>query len=1070
MKIINSDVSKIVINATFLSEHFNHCCDKKASHQKLDHKLIEKRFHNWCKVVGGENQLKKRLQWEGLDINQVNILLGTADVVENSTLPSWAVTLKELIASSAASSLPIEEEKSTVPLQNALPFADFYFPFILVARRKLKVELSPHVPLELLSKEAYKSLEISLVQKLVTLGTNTLIFEFDKFRETQNYKDKSSSEEGKSRVVYNGFIQNLLQDGGWKFFSQYPVLARLIATAVDSWVESTAEFIQRLQGDLSALELTFSQKESLGKVTHIQTSMSPTYKGGRCVLAITFFSGVKVLYKPKDLAMDVAFNQLLNWCNQQNISLSFKLTKILNRQGYGWVDFIPHQACENEIAVQTFYKRAGMLLSLLYLLGANDCRNKDIIANGEYPILIDSDILMHPVVESSDQPQDWLKDSVISTGFLPSWKGNQASANPKDTSPLGCIYPQPVDSSREWKFINTDWMQLVAKTTILPPGNNVVILEEKTVSPHNYIEEIVVGFQEVYHLLLKNKNSLLRKESYLSIFKNLQSRFIFRPTLTYEAISNHSLSPHYLRDGVDYSIQIDSLSRPLLLAQEKPHIWGILPSEIKALQQLDIPYFTVSCSSDTIDVGSDRSIKHFLTTSSYQRLIAKLQSLDEKDLALQVKLIRDGFYVRFAHLHNKSAVPQIDFSQLSPLTCEELQQEAIEIGNRLVANAISSPNGYDWIVLEHMFNANRHRLQLLGDSLYNGRVGISLFLAALAKLTGKSEFQEVALVALSPLRQSLKKADASRRLLQSGLGVSGLGGIIYGLVKISQFLQEPVLLEDAQQAASLIIPEAIAADRKLDIISGVAGAIVGLLSLYQERGEQGVLNTAIACGNHLVSQRINSTPRAWKTFSKKPLTGFSHGAAGNSFSLLRLYGATADTTYLEVAKEAIEYERSVFDKSACNWPDFRFLEEGNQIYFPHRWCHGSVGIGLARLDSLPILQTEETYSDIEIAVKTTRESGISSKDRDHLCCGILGRTELFVLASQQLAAQEWLKVARQQAAWVVRRAKRNRGYSFWSNLPNFALNPSFFQGTAGVGYQFLRLALPESFPSVLIWQ
>jgi type 2 lantibiotic biosynthesis protein LanM len=1078
MTITELELSQIAINATYFSERLNNSYPQNVSPEKLDQTLIDHRIKSWCKAVGGEEKLKKRLHWDGLDLNTVRPLLGTADEVENYTLPPWAETLKELIQSCTASLLHLEgEEKSPLDPEKPLPFEDFYFPFILVGRHQLYTRLSQNHPLELLSQEAYETLERSLLQQLVNFGTDTLLFEFNKFRREQSSQNKTNPQESNSKVLYHTFVKSLLKGGILTFFKHYPVLARLIAITVNFWVESTAEFIQRLQADLSVIELTFCDNGSLGKVKDIETSLSNPHNGGRCVLALTFSSGVKVVYKPKDLGLDIAFKQLLDWCNQKETTLPFKLTKILNRQGYGWVEFIHHPTCENQDAVRRFYKRAGMLLSLLFVLGASDCHDENVIANGEYPILIDADTLMHPAVKSWDESENWFKDSVLNTGFLPGWEGNLYSANAQDSSVLGNIFPQQVSSSREWKFVNTDGMHLAPKSVIIPPGSNVVLIDGKTVYPNDYLEEIVTGFEEIYSLLIKHRETLLSEESPLSALKFLKSRFILRPTIIYGIASKQSLNPQYLRNGIDHSIVVDNLintlSRSYSMTEEDTNNRAIHQAEIKSLQQQDIPYFSVFCDRDSLEFKLDKPIKHFFKTSSYQRLVTKLQSLDEQNLALQIKLIRLSFYAKVAHLTNKSAALQDNFSQFSPLTSEELLQEALEIGNNLVANVIWNADGCNWINLKYMFKANRYQLQPLDDSLYTGRAGVSLFLAALGKITGERKYQEVALAALSPFRQSLKKAEVRKELLRSELGLLGLGGIIYSLVKISQFLQEPTLLEDAQQAARLITPEAIAADDKLDIMWGVTGVILGLLSLYQETGEQAVLDIAIFCGNHLLSKRTHTAPRAWVTIeseSKKPLTGFSHGAAGISLSLLRLYSATGNTVYLSAAKEGIEYERSVFDRSVRNWPDFRLSKHTKQINFLHTWCHGSAGIGLARLGGLPIMQTEETYSDIDIALETTQKYGIPSRDVDHLCCGRLGRTEMFVVASQKLGNQEWLKTAREQAAWVVKRAKENGEYALLPHLPHSVLSPSFFQGSAGVGYQLLRLASPESLPSALIWE
>lgn len=1085
MQIIDSKISPIAtiaINATFLSERLNNPFYQNIIPQKLDDVLIEERLKNWCKLLGGEQLLKKRLQWDNLDFNTVRPLLGTGDFSEDFTLPTWAEILKELIESRPASLLNLEgKEKSPIDSQNSLPFEDFYFPFILIARDKLSTRLSTNSLVELLSKDAYEALERSLLQQLVNLGTETLLFEFNKFREAHLSADKTTSEE--SRIIYNSFVKNLLQNGGLAFFNRYPVLARLIATTFDFWLESTTEFIQRLQEDFSAIGLTFSDDVKLGKVQAIETSLSNPHNRGRSVLALTFSSGIKVVYKPKSLGLDVAFNQLLDWCNHQEISLTFKLTKILNRQEYGWVEFISHQPCENQAAVQRFYQRAGMLLSLLHILGASDCDNENVVANGEYPILIDADILMSPLQKSWNQSEDWFKYSVLCTGFLPRWEGDTYSANAQDFSVLGNIWSKQINSSRDWKFINTDGMHLAPNTVVIPGGSNAVILDGKTVSPNKYVEQIVSGFEEIYHLLSKNREILLGEKSPFLVFKLLKSQFILRPTIQYGIISNRSLIPQYLRNGADYSILIDFLSRDYLIGEEKSGFKTIFSTERKSLQQLDIPYFTVSCNSDALEIESAKSIKEFFKTSSYQRLITKIQSLDEKDLALQIKLIRASFDAKFAHLNNNSAALQGNLHQLSSqsslLNPEELLAEAIEIGNSLVASAIHVGDDCNWIDLNYMVKARRYQLQLLDDSLFTGRAGVSLFLAALGKITGEQKFQEVALAALSPLRQSLKKATTEQSFLPLRLdgiklggilGLIGLGGIVYSLVKISKFLQEPFLLEDAQQAAQLITEDVIAVDENLDIIFGAAGAIMGLLTLYHETGEKALLDKAVACGNHLLSQRTHTAPRAWKGISKTPLTGFSHGAAGNSFSLLQLYTATADKAYLEAAKEGIEYETSVFDTSVRNWPDFLSLEQSNQIGFRNAWCHGSAGIGLARLASSSILKTQQIDFDIEAALETTKQYGIPSTDLDFLCCGSLGRSELFVVASQKLGNQESLNTAREQAAWVVEKAKENGTYALSSHSTKSVFCPNFFKGSAGIGYQFLRLASPESLPSVLIWE
>jgi type 2 lantibiotic biosynthesis protein LanM len=356
--------------------------------------------------------------------------------------------------------------------------------------------------------------------------------------------------------------------------------------------------------------------------------------------------------------------------------------------------------------------------------------------------------------------------------------------------------------------------------------------------------------------------------------------------------------------------------------------------------------------------------------------------------------------------------------------------------------------------------------------LYEGCSGVALFLAALETVTGAG-FRSLVLGALQSLRKHSQKLEDSQKFAKEiGIGgAMGLGSIIYALVRISQFLGESDLLEDAKQISSLLSPELLAADRKFDIISGAAGAILGLLALYNISADSVILEQAIACGHHLLDHRVTSDSgyRAWATLNGKLLTGFSHGAAGIAYALLRLYKTTQSPIFLQAAEEAIAYERSVFSPEAANWPDFRpFGIRNGKPTFMATWCHGAPGIALARLGSLAILDTEEIRQEIEIALKTTQKYDLHGMD--HLCCGILGRVEVLLTAALQLSKKELLEIAQKQAAWVVDRAEQVGSFCL---LPDFSTNiyiPSFFQGTAGIGYELLRLAHPDLLPSVLLWE
>ena len=59
--------------------------------------------------------------------------------------------------------------------------------------------------------------------------------------------------------------------------------------------------------------------------------------------------------------------------------------------------------------------------------------------------------------------------------------------------------------------------------------------------------------------------------------------------------------------------------------------------------------------------------------------------------------------------------------------------------------------------------------------------------------------------------------------------------------------------------------------------------------------------------------------------------------------------------------------------------------------------------------------------------------------------------------------------AEERAAEVVGLAEHAGAFALHPLLPAGAFSPGLFQGTAGIGYELLRLARPDLVPSVLLW-
>lgn len=1110
-----SDISQIVSQASFLFERLS---DEhiQENFTQVNEEEANTRLANWCKVVaeGDWEKFQKRLEWDGWNIERVRQVLGTVPVLDSQALPNWATTLTEIVQTVSEFSLN-DISPSPIAPENPYPFEDVLLPLIFVARQKLlkrlgSASLSPdYLPLKVLIEPAYLSMEEALLKRLSDISAKVLEFEFSHSRplgqSLLNLVIKKT-EGTSSKSLYNAFVQRLLSDGMLAFFQKYPVLGRLIATTIDFWVEATGEFLERLNADLSLIQQAFKPSEPIegqiirnepGKVIEIKSTLSDLHNQGRSVIALTFESSLKVIYKPKNLGLEVTYGQLLEWCNEnfsseitqglERLALPFKVLKVLNQGTYGWVEYVEQLPCEEEGAAQRFYTRAGMLLCLLYILGGNDCHSDNLIACGEHFVLVDMETVMQHeaslMIDILDESavlvaRNQLFDSVLRTGLLPMWQFGVNKSIAYDLSALGNVDIQPVPIPMPvWRFINTDDMHQGYEKIDRPLAANIPVLNGVALSPNNYIDELVTGFEQMYRFLMKQRKALLTPDSPLAAFGSQQVRFLFRPTKVYsKVLYNKAMAPEFLRHGLSWSMEVDILSRAFLTAEDKPKAWQILSAELKAMGQLDIPYFSATADSDALPLSPEQIIPEYFKAPCLSKVLTKLQQLDETDLAQQVAIIQLAFYARVARAEptapGNSTAGDIGKYPTSLLTSEQLLQQAQNIAVEIQDRAITGADGsLSWINLTFVPSALRFQVMPLGHSLFDGNCGIALFLAALAKVTRNTQFRDLALRTIQPLQKFLQTSDtqtAQSAAKDMGIGGgAGVGSIIYSLVKISQFLELPQLYEDAQTASNLMTRELIAADDKFELLWGSAGAILGLLALYQKTENSAVLERAITCGHHL----LDYCHQAYilKTATPKPMTGFSHGAAGIAYSLLRLYAVTQDSAYLDAARNAIVYEDSFFNPTALNWQEASVVyESASPSVFWSSWCHGAPGIGLGRLGGVSIYQTEQILTDIEIALRTTHKTGLQGTD--NLCCGNLGRTEVFLVAGQKLNSPQWYQTARELAAIVVQRATQTGKYQFFGGIPDSVFTPCFFQGSAGIGYQLLRLAYPEALPSVLLWE
>ncbi|CAK0767674.1 LanM family lanthionine synthetase [Gammaproteobacteria bacterium] len=1052
-------ILSIVVEAISLLERLD---QSAVSNTQTYSETTHKRLTRWRQVVARDDSMlfNRRLCWDGRDFVMANSALSRRDPLLKD-LPEWAATLMEVIVNASGGTMGHD---SSIDHNQPLPFEDILLPAVIVARTKLHTRLGDGKKNDfysILSVNAQRSLERALLTRLSNCCSLTLLHEFQRI-----HVDVSGR--------YPLFVKNLFDSGLRSFFCNYPVLGRLIATIVDSWVNASEEFIRRLVEDLPTIIRIFVPTHdeiltNLGVIEELVPDLGDPHHGGRSVVAVTFTMGLKLVYKPRNLAPEIGFNKLLDWCNHRMDSCPrLRVLQILDCGTHGWMEFVEPMDCVNLYEVERFYQRVGMLLAIVSALGATDIHQDNLIASGEHLFLVDAETIMHPQPQSLDpvaaffESKDSHLDAVLQTAMLP-FTHERSGLKSQHTLPL-------LDSRLRWKAINTDHMRCEPEKTADRCQNYLPHYRNEGITVDAYVLQLIDGFSKIWRFFMQERSTLLGANGPLEIFRGQRVRFVFRSTRIYGLLSYRSLSPRFLGFGLDRSIELELLYRALLNCNERPIAWPIVREEIQCLERLDIPRFSVETTDTTLQLGNQGSVTNYLEESGFDRMARLLLRQNEINLAQQIAVIHATLCIT-----TKSTTDILQYgSTIRPTVGEGLLAAAAIIAQRLRERAIICADGSaNWIGFRVTPAGDRFTIEATPDNLYHGRCGIALFLAAFDRSNRSDQHRDLIMAAIRPARclaDGYEKSARQQFATRFGIGAAvGIASIIYSLVKISEFLDDNVFIEDALRITRLITAEVIAADPYFDITAGTAGAILGLLALYSNCGENTVLATAELCGRHLLSVSSTNTRgiRQWKSLGNGSAIGFAHGSTGIAYALTCLGAVCGNTDFL-VAGQAI-----LADENCIVTHDERagdVSEKGNEIPFPVHtvsWCHGITGIALGRLAAFTSCHTS-ACNDIPLFL--TKNKQFSWDGPDHLCCGNFGRIELSVVAAEKLVQPIFKEEASSVAAALITRASIHGGYFLHSQIPRGAFVPGFFRGESGIGYQLLRLASPIPLPSILLWE
>lgn len=1049
----------------------------------------DKYLERWQRLINGKDtaeSFEKRIKLTGMTIEQITPFLGSVEWNSEKPLPAWISVLEEVF-----SYIPIEKEYARALLPSEifleaepLPFEDLWLPWLLCAARKIQAG-NPDLE-DYFSEKAFAQWLRSLLAMFVRNMTLPLLSTFDVMRNPGFFfmpggRRETSASPG-TKKIYCEFIDKMLAGEMQDLFRKYPVAARIASTMLENFISYSNSIMESLRADMKNIEDVFSNRKKTGLIANIKASLSDPHHQGRTVIEFAFENNLRLIYKPRSFDLDKRWEKFLRWCSAQCPEIDFKYPRHVGDADHVWVECLEHSPLEKLEEAEMFYRRCGALLATAYVLNGYDFHQENLLACGQYPVLIDLETVLRPLVrifnydemegKNKEAILDIDADSVLRTSFLPMW----IPVSKDLVRDYGALTPDDNVNYTvsDWLEINTDRMRREKMPRKTEDSPNVPEFNGRLINVTDYIKELLDGFTEFYKLFMQKSDSVP-----FEIFKGAILRYLPRNSQIYADMTCRLMSPALLRDGAAFSIELEGMGQPFIHGVPEsvlPKTWKIFEMERAPLEILNIPLFEAHTESTAIFENTVPVLEDYYLLSALDEVKRRLKKLSPEDLDFQRQLIEASLACRYPGSENdtdEASEKILAESLKAPLPDNEFFiNAAAGIAAEIAGKVIRKDKNPQW--LTQKLDPVKHFLNIgpVDSLLYEGSSGIGLFLSAYSYVTGDDKYRSLAKECFGNMRDIIEDENIRVMAKWTSVGYAGgMAGMVWAADTAAGFLgNDKELKQLAAKALDVFSDEAIHNDQNFDILYGSAGGLACLLEFYNKYKEKRLLSLAVKCGEHLLSKRTDfkGVPLWQANFASRPLCGLGHGLAGHAYALLKLFAVTKDERFRDAAANALNYETDAYMEDAHNWPDFRTSKDMKETEtgLMFGWCSGAPGIGMGRLMTLDIMDNEQIRKDIENAIMNVKGFKFMPHSPDHLCCGFAGRIDFLIEAALRLERPELMDEARRQLSFVVNRAQRKGFYTFKGTNSKAVFAPGFFSGIAGVAYTALRMAKPELLPTM----
>lgn len=859
------------------------------------------------------------------------------------------------------------------------------------------------------------------------------------------YKDKGLLEGSDTKEEYNFFCSKIAgnPEKAEELLERYPVLERCIEDKTEYTAACYSEVIRHFAGDQEAIRRELCEGKSPGRITRITGAIADSHNNGRQVLKVHLDCGTELLHKPHSMENERKYGEFLSWLSEKTGIDQYSYA-FLSHEEYSWCSVVKYQTCTSEEQLKNYYKRLGVQLFLTFLLGTKDLHNENVIACGEYPVLIDLETLVNITYNRerktvNEEIYYRLSQSVLYTGLLPfyCWNKDGTGINSSAISGIsGQQYPfkVPVVTGGGTSEMRIEYFYPKSRET-----ENLATLEGRFFSPGRYKDELTAGFTAACRAVIAGKGEFLRL---INGLEDTRSRYLVADTQRYAMLLSSSYHPSLLTDGGDRETFLYDVWRGRGENDNE-----LVECETEELLEGDIPYFYYYLKEKDLHSAKGKVIKDYFSRPAIDILYERLRRLEESDIERQCE------YIRLAlELMPDSADDCMNrvYKGTYTETAEkgERQKSIRYLTDRLVKYAVwnAERTEVSWFTVQ-MSSYGKHTWNIMPMNLYlyDGLAGMLLIFQTLCRTDGREEIKEIARTLEEMLfRYTDEVLEFPHRVKSRKTGMyEGEGSVIYTYLLLYRETGEDKYLDYAirhAKAAERLLEE----DRSYDLLSGNAGAAMVFLYLYEETADSAYIELAGRAVRILAKYAaVQEDGIGWVTEKGfPPLGGMAHGNSGILMPVMRLWKLTGNREYEELAEQIWRYDEALYDPVINNWRDVRLNICGKEEAGTVAWCHGAAGILLSRISCYRDAVTQKWKERMKRDIVRAGEKTADYWKRDSMClchgtCGNL---------------------------WILDRALEISGRTGGKQhvaeklhlLPQEKLNPGFMDGYGGILYCMLK--------------